>query len=425
MDRYVVYVLNIDGHPLMPTERRGHVRKLLNSQKAKVIKRCPFTIQLLYETTEFTQELVLGVDTGSDKVGFSVIGNGKELYASELELRNDIVELLSTRRESRRSRRGRKTRYRKARWQNRKNKKEGWIAPSVECKIQAHLKEIEKLHKILPMTLQRIEIANFDIQKIKNPDISGVEYQQGEMAGWNVREYVLWRDGHTCQCCKGKTKDKILETHHIESRKVGGNAPNNLITLCKTCHGRYHKGEIKLPSNIKRGMKFNDAAFMNIMKNALIQRLKEIYPNVELTYGYITKSERITHGLPKAHHVDARCIAGGASAVPLGYFYRQKKVRNHNRQIHKMKINKGGKRKLNQAQRFVKGFQLFDKVEFENKECFIFGRRSSGYFDLRTLDGEKVHASASHKKLKLLEKRTSTLIEICRPKFIGDNNQNN
>ena len=125
MDRYVVYVLNIDGHPLMPTERRGHVRKLLNNKKAKVVKRCPFTIQLLYETTEFTQELVLGVDTGSDKIGFSVIGNGKELYASELELRNDIVELLSTRKESRRSRRGRKTRYRQARLKNRKNKKEG------------------------------------------------------------------------------------------------------------------------------------------------------------------------------------------------------------------------------------------------------------------------------------------------------------
>lgn len=112
-----------------------------------------------------------------------------------------------------------------------------------------------------------VETASFDIQKIKNPDIQGAEYQQGDqLEFWNVREYVLFRDGHTCQCCKGKSKDKILNVHHIESRKTGGNAPNNLITLCETCHTGYHKGTVQLPKAIKRGMRFKDAAFMGIMR---------------------------------------------------------------------------------------------------------------------------------------------------------------
>ena len=100
-----------------------------------------------------------------------------------------------------------------------------------------------------------VETASFDIQKIKNTDIQGAEYQQGDQLGfWNIREYVLFRDNHTCQCCKGKSKDKILNVHHIESRKTGGNAPNNLITLCEICHTGYHKDAVQLPKTVKRGM---------------------------------------------------------------------------------------------------------------------------------------------------------------------------
>ena len=124
------------------------------------------------------------------------------------------------------------------------------------------------------------------IQKIKNPQISGTEYQQGEQLDfWNVREYVLFRDGHICQCCKGKSKDVILNVHHIESRKTGGDAPNNLITLCETCHKKYHAGEIELPKTIMRGMKFQDTVFMGIMRWACYNELKTRYPNVSMTLG--------------------------------------------------------------------------------------------------------------------------------------------
>ena len=407
----MVYVLNIEGKPLMPC-KEAKARKLLKENKAKIYKKEPFTIQLLFICENQTQDITLGVDAGSKHIGLSATTKEKELYAADVELRNDIVDLLSTRRQNRRTRRNR-LRYRKPRFNNRvHSKKNGWLAPSVEQKIQTHFKVVEGIHKLLPITKIVVETASFDIQKIKNPEIHNEEYQQGEQLGfWNVREYVLFRDNHTCQCCKGKSKDKVLNVHHIESRKIGGNAPNNLITLCETCHKGYHNGTVELPKTIKRGMSFKDATFMGIMRRSFYNRLKEIYPNVFMTYGYITKDTRIKNNLPKDHYIDARCISGNPNAEPLGYYFYQKKVRCHNRQIHKANILKGGKKKLNQASYLVKGFRLFDKIEFEGQICFIFGRRSNGYFDIRKLNGEVISRSASWKKLKLLETRKSLLME--------------
>nr|DAE25347.1 MAG TPA: NinG recombination protein [Siphoviridae sp. ct6d71] len=407
----MIYVLNIEGQPLMPC-KEAKARKLLKQNKAKIYKREPFTIQLLFVCENQTQDITLGVDAGSKHIGLSATTKEKELYAADVELRNDIVELLAIRRQNRRARRNR-LRYRKPRFNNRVySKKSGWLAPSVEQKIRTHFRVIEDIHKLLPITKIVVETASFDIQKIKNPEIHNEEYQQGEQLGfWNVREYVLFRDNHTCQCCKGKSKDKILNVHHIESKKTGGNAPNNLITLCETCHKGYHNGTVKLLKTIKRGMSFKDAAFMGIMRWSFYDRLKEAYPNVFMTYGYITKNTRVKCNLPKEHYIDARCISGNPNVEPLGYYFYQKKVRCHNRQIHKAKILKGGKKKMNQASYLVKGFRLFDKVEFDGQVGFIFGRRNSGYFDVRKLNKEVISRSASYKKLTFLETRKSLLIE--------------
>lgn len=407
----MVYVLNIEEKPLMPC-KEAKARKLLKQNKAKIYRREPFTIQLLFICENQTQNITLGVDAGSKHIGLSATTEKKELYAADVELRNDIVDLLSVRRQNRRTRRNR-LRYRKPRFNNRvHSKNSGWLAPSIEQKIQTHFRIVEDVHKILPITKIVVETASFDIQKIKNPEIHNEEYQQGEQLGfWNIREYVLFRDNHTCQCCKGKSKNKILNIHHIESRKTGGNAPNNLITLCETCHKGYHNGTVKLPKTIKRGISFKDASFMGIMRWSFYNRLKEIYPNVFMTYGYITKNVRIKNNLPKDHYIDARCISGNPNAEPLGYYFYQKKVRCHNRQIHKANILKGGKKKLNQASYLVKGFRLFDKVEFGGQIGFIFGRRSSGYFDIRKLNKEVIHRNASWKNLKLLETRKSLLTE--------------
>lgn len=408
----MVYVLNQNGQPLMPTKNYAKVRVLLKQGKAKVVNKCPFTIQLLYSSTNYTQKVTLGVDSGSKHIGVSATIKDKVLFEADVELRNDIVDLLSTRRELRRSRRNRKTRYRKPRFNNRR-RKDGWLAPSVKQKIDSHLTMVSKVCKILPISNIVVEVASFDIQKIKNPTISGTDYQQGEQLDfWNVREYVLFRDGHICQCCKGKSKDKILNVHHIESRKTSSDAPNNLITLCETCHKGYHKGTVKLPKTIHRGMSFRDATFMGVMRWAFYNKLKKTYPNVSLTYGYITKNTRIENGLPKDHYIDARCIGGNPNAVSNGEVFYYKKVRCHNRQIHKCKVLSGGIRKRNQATYYVMDYRMYDKVSYQGKPYIVFGRRNSGFFDIRTLDGTKVNkGSISYKKIRLIEPQSNYIVE--------------
>ena len=405
----LVYVLNQNSQPLMPCSP-CKARKLLKQGKAIVFKTEPFTIQLLHGASRYKQIITLGIDPGSKVVGLSATTETKELYSGEIQLRNDIVNLLSTRSQNRRTRRAR-LRYRKPRFSNRvKSKNKGWLAPSIENKIQTHLTVVRNLHKILPISKIIVEVASFDIQKIKNPDIAGKDYQQGDqMDFWNVREYVLFRDGHRCHGKKG-CKNKILNVHHITSRKTGGDSPSNLKTLCKECHSDYHMGKLKL--NLKSGQAFKDAAFMGIMRWSFYNRLTKLYPTVSLTYGYITKNTRIIHNLPKEHRVDALCISGNPLAIRLDYFYFLKKVRCHNRQIHKANLLKGGVKKLNQAQFEVKGFRLFDKVQYQGKLYFVFGRRNSGFFDVRTLDGVKVKkGSISYKLLKLIERRKTLLIE--------------
>ena len=394
---------------MMPC-KPSRARKLLRQAKAKVIKIEPFTIQLLHGSSGYKQTITLGVDAGSKVIGLSVTTCKEELFSAEVQLKNDIVDLLSTRRQNRRTRRTR-LRYRKPRFSNRvRSKNKGWLAPSVEHKIQTHLTVVSNVHKILPISSIIVEVASFDIQKIKNPSITGVGYQQGELMDfWNVREYVFFRDGHQCQGKKG-CKNKILNVHHIESRKIGGNSPSNLITLCEECHNHYHQGKLKL--NLKRGQVFKDATFMGIMRWSFYNKLKVLYPAVSLTYGYITKNTRITHHLPKEHRMDALCISGNPLAKRLSVYYFFKKVRCHNRQIHKANLLKGGVKKLNQAQYEVKGFRLFDKVQYQGKPYYVFGRRNSGFFDIRTLDGTKVNkGSINCKFLKLVEQRKTILTE--------------
>lgn len=411
----MVYVLDKGGHPLMPTNRHGKVRRMLKSGQAKVVKKCPFTIQLMYESEHNAQSVSLGIDAGSKSIGMSATTKTTVLYEADVELRDDIVKLLATRRQMRSFRRSRKTRYRPKRFDNRRRGK-GWVAPSIRQKINTHLVTVARVCEILPVSQIIVETASFDIQKIKNPEIQGVEYQRGEqMDFWNVREYVLFRDGHICQCCKGKKKDPILNVHHIESRKSGGDAPNNLITLCETCHKGYHNGTIKLPKEIKRGMKFKDAAFMGIMRWTFYNTLKEKYePDipVSMTYGYLTKNTRIQHNLPKGHYIDARCISGNPDAKSDGVYYYQKKVRCHNRQIHKFNTLRKGVRKLNQSDYLVKEYRIFDKVRYQGKEYFVFGRRKTGFFDIRTLSGEKVNkGSLSIKKIAFVDTRKNYITE--------------
>lgn len=413
-----VYVINKHGQPVMPCRPRM-ARVLLQEGKAAVVKQVPFTIRLLYGSSGYKQPVSLGMDAGSRHIGIAATTGKKVLYAEELKPRNDVVKLLSVRRQNRRARRGRKTRYRQARFDNRvSSKQKGWIAPSVEVKIQEHISAVLRIQKMLPVSEIHVETAEFDTQRLKameegRPVPVGTDYQKGEMHDqYNVRQYVLFRDGYRCQCC-GKHGVK-LHVHHKESRQTGGNAPNNLITLCEDCHKALHAGTIQLPdSRAKRGRSHRDAAFMGIMRKAMVSQLRDIVDiPVTETYGYITKYYRELYHVEKSHISDAIMISRNFKAEPDDTYYASKAVRHHNRQLHKNAILKGGVRKRNQAPHVVRGFRLFDLVRYENDVYYVFGRRKSGFMDIRTLDGRKINkGSISSKKLKFVSTSKGMLVE--------------
>jgi len=158
-------------------------------------------------------------------------------------------------------------------------------------------------------------------------------------------------------------------------------------------------------------MRFRDAAFMGIMRWAFYNKLKCLYPDVSLTYGYITKSTRISNKLEKTHATDALCIAGNPLAQRLPNFFVQKAVRRNNRCLHKSTILRGGARKANKSPYEVHGFRLFDEVRYLKTDCFAFGRRATGSFDIRKLSGEVVNRGISYKKLTVLSKASTLLTE--------------
>lgn len=423
---YSVYVLNKHGRPLMPCSP-AKARHLLKDGKALVKHRTPFTIKLIYGSSGYKQEVILGVDAGSKTIGLSASTRTTELFAANVIPRNDVVNKLSTRREFRRNRRNRKTRYRQARFNNRvRTKHKGWLAPSVEVKIQEHITPIKRICDILPISKVVVETAEFDLQKIKAVQLGekvpeGEDYQNGEMYGeYNVRQYVLKRDNYSCRICG--CKEAKFHVHHIETRKAGGNAPDNLITLCENCHEKLHKGAINPDVVGKRKLRSTrDAAFMGIMRKTLICRLTdELDIPVAETMGYITKATRTEYlQLAKTHTSDALAIAQGKHGFDINHLttvelsdriYVVKPVKHHNRQLHRATILKNGIRKANQAIKYVFGYRLFDKVQFNGQDCFIWARRTSGYFAVKTIDGKVIHNSASFKKLKLLEKSSNYLI---------------
>jgi N6-L-threonylcarbamoyladenine synthase len=328
----IVYVLNQRNQPLMPTTQ-AKARHLIKKGGAKVIKRFPFTIQLTKATGETKQTITLGVDTGYKHIGLSAVSESKELFSAEVELRTNIVSLLSERRMYRRGRRN-KLWYREPRWNNRvSTKQNGWLAPSIQHKVDSHVRLVNKVSKFLPITKVIVEVANFDIQKINNSEITGIEYQNGVQKDfWNIREYVLHRDNHECQHCK--KSDLVLQVHHIKSRMVGGGRPDNLITLCKKCHDDYHKDKIKL--NIKKLNGFKAETFMSMARYKVVDKLKQNYDNVGITFGYITKSKRIELQLEKSHSNDAFVIADGEHQVQCSTNHiRQKRKNNRCTQLNR------------------------------------------------------------------------------------------
>jgi hypothetical protein len=322
-----VYVVNKYGKPLMPCHP-AKARILLKQGKAKAVRLVPFTIRLLYDSTGYTQPVTLGIDTGYEFAGLSAVTDKKELFSAEVQLRTDIPKLLSEKRMYRRSRRNRLW-YRPARFDNRK-RPDGWLAPSIQHKLDSHIKLAKLAGSILPITQVIVETAAFDIQKINNPGISGTDYQNGVQKDfWNTKEYVLHRDGHTCQACKGK--NKILNVHHIVPRSQGGtDKPDNLITLCESCHKKLHAGRLKI--DFKPAKNFKAETLMSTIRWKLVNTLRDLGYAVSNTYGYLTKDKRMSLGLEKTHANDAFCIAGGERQLKADTVYF-KQVRRNNRSL--------------------------------------------------------------------------------------------
>ena len=266
------------------------------------------------------------------------------------------------------------------------------------------------MYEILPITKLVVEFASYDIPKIKKSELLEEDNSSiGQSEFQNVRKFVLHRDKYTCQCCKGKTKDFRLRGHHIESRQTGGNSPENRVTLCETCHIKYHAGLITLPDNIKRGTSYKAIEFMSVMRPFLCKELSELYSNFYLTYGYITKQLREDNNLDRTAIVDARCISGNPTAKPTATIYKQQKLRRHNRKIYKDTIYKNGVKRLNRCPNEVFGFRLLDVVSYKHRQYFIVGRRRRGQFTLQDCKNG-VRVETSYKNLKLFRRSTNFLI---------------
>ena len=398
----MVYVLSKDNKPLMPCTN-VIARLLLKQGKARVKRKEPFTVKLTYETTEYVQNLTLGVDTGSGTLGTAVsTDGGKIVYMSKVTVRNDISDKMRQRASYRRNRRNRKTRYRKARWLNRRNSiKKYRFSPTMVSKFHIHIKEIEYVKSILPISILVLETATFDCHLMKNPALANENtrhwgYQRGANYGFeDTKARVLNRDGYKCKICKGKHKDSKLEVHHIIFRSQGGSdEAENLITLCHTCHSALHAETIKanLVGKTKGQLKY--ATQMNSIRCQLLRR----YPKAIETFGSVTKANRLAlTDIAKDHHLDACVIAtGGKQPIFVtNVVYIKKRVARGDYQQ-----TKGVRSQQRIPTGKILGFRKFDKIKYFGKEYFIQGRMSSGYAVLMDIEGNKIDFSHMPKGFK-------------------------
>jgi len=365
-----VCVLNMRGQPLMPTTSRK-AKKLVKQRKAKVVQRLPFIIQLQYATGETKQEITLGIDAGYLVIGFSAITEKQELISGELELRKDVSKNITQRRQYRRTRRNRLW-YRKPRFNNRvSSKKKAWLAPSLEHKLDAHKKLIQKIKSMLPITKIIIEVASFDAHKLKKPEISGLEYQQGELQGYEVREYLLEKWKRTCAYC-GKSGIPLKIEHIIPKSRGGSNRVDNLTISCRKCNlkkGDKNAKEFGFPKIQKLAMQFLKATpFMNVIRTRLAADL-----GCEITYGYITKHNRIKLGFEKSHFNDAFVIAGG-TGQKRSKVLQLKQIRRNNRSI---QTNRKGFKPAIRKQRYKlqpNDLVTCEKTLYQVKGIFNYGK---------------------------------------------------
>src|ERR1019366_4174671 len=321
-----VFVVDTNRKPLNPIHP-GEARYLLNAGKAAVLKKYPFTIILKYPVeTQEVQPLRIKIDPGSRITGIAVVNDatGKVVFAAELSHRGQAIrDALTSRRGVRRGRRARHTRYRKPRFQNR-TRPQGWLAPSLMSRVCNVLTWVKRLQRVCPIAAISQELVRFDLQQMQNPEIAGVEYQQGTLAGYETREYLLEKWGRTCAYC---SKENVpLQVEHIVPRAKGGSdRVSNLTLACEKCNTAKGTQEIavflkKKPEVLKRilaqaSASLQDAAAVNATRWKLFERLQAVGLPVECGSGGMTKFNRVTRDLEKAHWLDAACVGKSTPVV--------------------------------------------------------------------------------------------------------------
>lgn len=407
--------MNMRGDPLMPcTQKKARI--LLKEGKAVIYKYDPFTIQLTYATGETKQDCHIGIDTGSKHIGMAITSENKVLFKGEIELRQDVKSNIDTKHIYRRSRRNRKTRYRQPRFLNRK-RSDKWLPPSLQNRVDHTFHWIDTFCSLVSDPILHIEVGKFDTAKMINPEINGVDYQHGQTYGFfEERYFVFARDNYTCQCC-GKSKDKILQTHHIIYRSNGGtDRVDNLITVCTDCHTSkdHQKGGIlyKWQEQHKKVKQYKEPPFMNAIRKRIFAR----YPNAHTTYGSETTPHRKELGLEKTHYNDAITISGitNIKEDPKEWLLI-KQFRKKKRSLHEATARKGRKepncfqKRNSKNTPFYRGFYLNDKVKVfgHGQIGYITGFTSGGAY-VKNVDGEyitipnKSYKQVSIKYLKLL-----------------------
>jgi|JFJP01.1.fsa_nt_gi Restriction endonuclease len=315
-NRNAIFVIDRDRTPCNPVHP-AVARKLLSEQKATVFRRYPFTIILKEQKSDNPQSLRIKIDPGARYTGLALVSDKNIVWVAELEHRGFAIrESLTKRRQLRKSRRNRKTRYRKPRFLNRR-RQEGWLPPSLMSRVYNIQTWVNRLCKLAPVKAISQELVKFDTQKMVNPEVNGIEYQRGELWGYEVRQYLLEKFNHTCVYCGAKDKPFNLDHFHPKS-KGGSNKVSNLVLSCVDCNKA--KGN-KLPSEFlskrldilakiekQRKQPLADAAVVNATRWKLKQILESTGLPVELGSGGLTKYNRTRLSLPKSHWIDAACV---------------------------------------------------------------------------------------------------------------------
>lgn len=311
-----VFVLDQNRKPLNPTHP-ARARKLLKTGRARVLKWYPFTIILDKSSAERTNKYRLKIDPGSKTTGLAIVQNNRVIWGAILAHRgHQIQDALTSRRQLRRSRRTRKTRYRKPRFLNRK-RSDSWLAPSLMSRVNNSLTWVQRLIGICPISSISQELVRFDTQKLQNPEISGTEYQQGELFGYEVREYLLEKWGRKCAYCG--VENVPLEVEHVQPLSKGGSdRVSNLTLACRPCNQAKGNQEIEqflakkpkllkgILSQAKKPLK--NAAAVNSTRWKLYEELKKTGLPIEVGTGGLTKYNRTHKNLPKTHWLDAACV---------------------------------------------------------------------------------------------------------------------